>query len=198
VGTTLATLTDHCQLFVEGKAFEQDAPALHKAADEGVPVKALIQANGSGTQEVDGLQILYVENEVELDSRAQKFYVRLPNELLRNQETEDGHRFIGWRYKPGQRVELLVPVEQWEQQIVLPVEAVIKEGAESYVYQEVKGRFERKPVHVEFRDQREAVIESDGTLFPGDKVAVTGAYQIHLDLKNKAGGGTDPHAGHHH
>jgi hypothetical protein len=98
VGTTLATLTDHCQLYVEGKAFEQDAPALHKVADEGVPVTALIQANGSGTQEVDGLQILYVENEVELDSRAQKFYVRLPNELLRNQKTEDGHRFIGWRY----------------------------------------------------------------------------------------------------
>jgi hypothetical protein len=95
-------------------------------------------------------------------------------------------------------VELLVPVEHWEQQIVLPVEAIIKEGAESFVYQEVKGRFERKPVHVEFRDQREAVIESDGTLFPGDKVAVTGAYQIHLDLKNKAGGGVDPHAGCNH
>jgi multidrug efflux pump subunit AcrA (membrane-fusion protein) len=198
VGTSLATLTDHCELYVEGKAFEQDAPALNEATEKGAPVTALINANGSGTREVGGLQILYVENEVELDSRALKFYVRLPNELVRNQQTEDGHRFIGWRYKPGQRVELLVPVERWQQQIVLPVEAVVQEGAESYVYQEIKGHFDRKNVHVVYRDQRHAVIESDGILFPGDKVAAQGAYQIHLDLKNKSGGGPDPHAGHHH
>jgi hypothetical protein len=42
------------------------------------------------------------------------------------------------------------------------------------------------------------VIESDGTLFPGDVVAVSGAYQMQLALKNKAGGGVDPHAGHNH
>jgi multidrug efflux pump subunit AcrA (membrane-fusion protein) len=198
VGTTLATLTDHCQLYIEGKAFEQDAPLLHQAADEKAPITALIKANGSGTREVEGLEVLHVENEVERDSRAQKFYVLLPNELVRNQKTEDGNRFIGWRYKPGQRVELLVPIERWERQIVLPVEAVIQEGAESYVYQEIKGHFDRKPVHVVYRDQRHAVVESDGTLFPGDKVAAKGAYQIHLDLKNKSGGGADPHAGHNH
>jgi hypothetical protein len=35
-------------------------------------------------------------------------------------------------------------------------------------------------------------------LFPDDVVAGEGAYQIHLALKNKAGGGIDPHAGHQH
>ena len=35
-------------------------------------------------------------------------------------------------------------------------------------------------------------------IFPGDVVAGSGAYQIHLALKNKAGGGIDPHAGHNH
>ena len=81
---------------------------------------------------------------------------------------------------------------------MLPVEAVVQEGPEAYVYQEIQGHFDRKPVHVEYRDQRFAVIESDGSLFPGDKVAAKGAYQIHLALKNKSGGGPDPHAGHHH
>jgi len=42
------------------------------------------------------------------------------------------------------------------------------------------------------------VIERDGTLSPGDRVAAGGAYAIHLALKGKAGGGPDPHAGHQH
>jgi multidrug efflux pump subunit AcrA (membrane-fusion protein) len=197
-GSLLATLTDHCELHIEGKAFEQDADALNAAANAGAEVTAIIEGNGSGDHEVAGLRILYVQNRVERDSRALKFYVPLPNELVRNEETPDGNRFIGWRYKPGQRVEVLVPVQKWVKRIVVPVEAVVQDGTEFYVYQQIKGHFDRKPVHVEYRDQRHAVLESDGTLFPGDKVAAQGAYQIHLALKRKAGGGPDAHAGHHH
>ncbi len=197
-GTRLATLTDHCELHVEGKAFEQDAEALNQAANAAADVTAMIDINGSEERSVPGLRILYVENQVERDSRALKFYARLPNELVRNEETADGHRFIGWRYRPGQRVEMLVPIERWTQRIVLPVEAVVQEGVEAYVYQEIQGHFDRRSVHVEYRDQRFAVIENDGSLAPGDQVAVKGAYQIHLALKNKSGGGPDPHAGHQH
>lgn len=197
-GVRLAVLTDHCELYVEGKAFEQDADALNRAANDEAEITAIIEGNGSGDRSVNGLKLLHVENEVERDSRALKFYVLLPNELVRNELMADGHRFIGWRYKPGQRVELQIPVDRWQRRIVLPVEGVIEEGPEQYVYQEVQGGFQRRPVHVEYRDQRHAVIESDGTFFPGDKVAAKGAYQIHLAIKNKAGGGPDPHAGHHH
>jgi len=197
-GTPLASLTDHCQLYVEGKAFEQDADALNEAAAEGVELTALVEGNGSGTHEVPGLRILYVENEVERESRALKFYVRLTNQLVRNEKTPEGHRFIAWRYRPGQRVELLVPVERWEGSLVLPAEAVVREGPEAFVYQQVGDRFERRSVHIEHRDRQWAVVESDGTLFPGDKVAAKGASRIHLALKNRAGGGPDPHAGHHH
>jgi cobalt-zinc-cadmium efflux system membrane fusion protein len=42
------------------------------------------------------------------------------------------------------------------------------------------------------------VIASDGPLKPGDVVAAGGAYQLHLAIKNKSGGGVDPHAGHNH
>jgi len=196
-GVQLATLTDHCELYIEGRAFEQDADALNWAANEKAEVTAIIEAS-SEEREVGGLHIMHVENEVERESRALKFYVLLPNELVRNELAEGGKRFISWRFRPGQRVEVQVPVEHWEGRIVLPVESVIEEGPERYVYQEVQGRFQRRPVHVEYRDQRHAVIESDGTLFPGDRVAVGGAHQIHLAVKNQAGGGPDPHAGHHH
>ncbi|MHC4180139.1 MAG: efflux RND transporter periplasmic adaptor subunit, partial [Planctomycetota bacterium] len=198
-GTRLCTLTDHCELYIEGRAFEHDAHALNEAANNGVPVTAVVEGNGSGKHEVPGLRILYVENQVEVDSRALKFYLRLPNELVRNEATADGHRFIGWRYKPGQRVEVFVPVQRLQNRIVLPVEAVVQEGADWFVYQQVGDRFDRRSVHVEHRDQRHVVIENDGTLFPGvDVVAGKGAYEIHRALKNKANGGVDPHAGHNH
>jgi multidrug efflux pump subunit AcrA (membrane-fusion protein) len=197
-GDPLAILTDHCELYIEGMAFEQDAHALTKAAQQSLPVSAWIESNGDGMQELSDLRVLYIQNEVERDSRALKFYVSLANQLSRHDMSQDGHRFIAWRYRPGQRVEVTVPVETWSQRIVLPVDAVVKEGAEWFVFQQNGGHFDRKSVHVEYRDQRWAVIENDGTLFPGDVVAATGAYQMHLAMKNKAGGGVDPHAGHSH
>jgi multidrug efflux pump subunit AcrA (membrane-fusion protein) len=197
-GDLLCVLSDHAMLYIEGKGFEEDSEKLNEAANSGTPITALIEAKGSGTYTVPDLRILYLENEVELDSRALLFYVRLPNELIRNEQTDDGHRFIGWRFKPGQRVDLAIPIERWENRIVLPVDAVVKEGVEWFVFQKNGGRFDRKPVHVEYRDQRWAVIASDGSLFPGDTVATAGAYQMHLAMKNKSGGGVDPHAGHNH
>jgi cobalt-zinc-cadmium efflux system membrane fusion protein len=81
---------------------------------------------------------------------------------------------------------------------VLPVEAVAREGAESFVFQQNGDHFDRVTVHVKYRDQFWAVIENDGSLFPGDVVALRGAHQLQMALKNQAGGGVDPHAGHNH
>jgi multidrug efflux pump subunit AcrA (membrane-fusion protein) len=197
-GSRLGTLSDHCELYVEGKAFEEDAEALGEAVKRGAHVSAVVESRQAARREVKGLEILYVDNRIEVDSRALKFYVLLPNELVRDETTDGGHRFIAWRYKPGQRVDVRLPVEQWEQRMVVPVDAVVREGAESYVYQQVGDHFDRRLVHVKHRDRRWAVIETEGPLFPGDTVAAKGAYQIHLALKNKAGGQVDPHAGHHH
>jgi hypothetical protein len=66
------------------------------------------------------------------------------------------------------------------------------------VYRQNGDHFDRVPVHIEHRDQTSVVVANDGSLFPGDTVAGTGAYLIHQALKNKAGGGVDPHAGHNH
>lgn len=197
-GDLLCVLSDHGTLYIEGRAFEEDSADLTEAATQGTEITALIETSNRGPRTVSGLKIFYVENEVELESRALRFYVELRNELVRDEQTADGHRFIGWRFKPGQRVQLLVPVERWENRLVLPVDAVVREGPEWFVFQENGDRFFRKSVHVQYRDQRWVVLANDGTLFPGDRVAASGAYQIHLAMKNKAGGAAAPHAGHHH
>ena len=42
------------------------------------------------------------------------------------------------------------------------------------------------------------MIANDGSLFPGDVVAVSRGQQLQLALKNKSAAAIDPHAGHNH
>ena len=180
-------------------AFEQDISTVNRAAAAGRTVSAVLGSKSNGDEEmVRGLGILYLDDKVERESRAFHFFVTLPNHLLRQDQTPDGHRFVYWQFKPGQRTRIRIPVELWTDRIVLPVEAVAQEGAESYVFEANDGHFDRRAVHVEYRDQESVVIANDGALRVGATVAITNSHQMQLALKNKLGGGVDPHAGHNH
>ena len=197
-GATLCQLTDYNELYVEGRAFEQDAAQLIRAAREEWRVTAFREGESNSENEIKDLRIVYVSNEVERDSRALFFYVGLPNRILHAAKSEDGHRFVTWQHRPGQRMQIRVPVEEWSDRIVLPVDAVAKDGVEYYVFRESGHHFDRVPVHVEYEDQFSVVIANDGSISPRDVVATRGAHQLQMALKNKAGGGIDPHAGHNH
>jgi multidrug efflux pump subunit AcrA (membrane-fusion protein) len=197
-GQELCVLADHCELFIEGRAFEDDANRLREAAQKGWSISATHLTGEQDSDKTEGLKVLYLADKIDPESRAFHFYLNLPNKVVLDQKSPEGRRFIQWHFKPGQRMELDVPVEQWTNRIVLPVDAVVEEGAEMYVYRQNGDHFDRVPVHVEYRDRDSVVIANNGALFPGDVVAGEGAYQMHLALKNKAGGGIDPHAGHNH
>jgi multidrug efflux pump subunit AcrA (membrane-fusion protein) len=198
VGRPLCKLGDHASLYIEGRAFEREAQLLTNAVSQGWPVAAAFESGGAKPEIVGDLQIVYLANAVDKESRAFPFYVELPNEIARDARTAEGHRFLSWKYKPGQRVPVLVPVEQWPNRLVVPADAVVQDGAETYVFQRNGDLFERRTVHVEFQDQRSAVLANDGSVFAGEHIVVTGAYQLHLAIKNKSSGGIDPHAGHSH
>lgn len=197
-GETMCVLADYSTLYIEGAAFEQDAPALSRAAANGWQVAALIHEASRRPTVVSGLPIVYVANEVDVESRSLHFYVGLENELLTPPKKAAGPQFVNWKYRPGQRLQLRIPFETFEQQIVLPVDAVTRDGAEQYVFVENGAHFDRIPVHVQYRDQSSVVIAANGALFPGDRVAQRGAHQMQMALKNKSGGAPDPHAGHSH
>lgn len=197
-GDTLAILADHAMLLVEGEAFEQDVPQITRAAAENHPVVAILESKAGPQQRIEGLQIAYVANRIDTESRALHFYVQLPNEIVRDTHGDGDARFVEWRYKPGQRMQLRVPVEEWADRIVLPTEAVAQDGVENYVFRANGDHFDRQAVHVEHRDPQWVVVANDGTLFPGDRVALSAAQQLQLALKNKSGGAIDPHAGHQH
>lgn len=197
-GETLAVLTEHSELFIEGNAFDKDVAAVNRVVEKGWTLRAVVESEDAQPQIIDGLKILYVSGTVDPESRTFHFYAQLKNELIRNFTGPDGHRFLSWRYKPGQRVQLTVPVERWDERIVLPVGAVAQDGVETYVFSPNGDHYDRRPVHVEFRDRFSVVVANDGSVFPGDPVVLAGAQQMQLALKNKAGGGIDPHAGHSH
>lgn len=198
-GDVLFVLADHRELFIEGKAFEQDVQAIGKAVADDRKVSAVIESKSPQPENViEGLSILYMANKVDPDSRAFRFYVTLPNRVLRDKKTADGHSFLDWEFKPGQRVQVRIPTEVWKDRIVVPIEAVAHEGNESFVFQANGDHFDRRAVHVEYRDQLWAVIANDGSIFPGDIIAKSGAFQLQTAMKNKAGGAIDPHAGHNH
>jgi multidrug efflux pump subunit AcrA (membrane-fusion protein) len=196
-GDTLCVLADHCELYIEGTAFDADTPYLRDAVEKNTPVSADILVSTRREQAVKGLKLLYLADQVDRESRALHFYVKLPNEII-SDRTEGSQRFLQWRYNPGQRVELSIPVESWTKRMVVPADAVVSDGAESYVYRQSGDTFVQVPVHVEHRDKKSAVLASDGAIFPGEVIASGGAFQIHLAVKNQSGGAIDPHAGHHH
>lgn len=196
-GTKLSVLGDHCELYIEGHAFEEDASRLIRAANEGWEIVA-VPAEARENQVVQASStILYVSNHVEADSRALPFFMSLENILVQDTE-RDGHRFIGWRYRPGQRMNVRVPVELWERRIVLPREAVIEDGPEAYIFKrEAENHFKRLPVHVEYRDSNWVVLQRNNSLVRRD-IVIVGAYELHLELKAKAGGPVTAHHGHSH
>ena len=198
IGQTLAILADYSTLLIEGEAYEKDIPGVTTAAAEGRPVSVTFESGAGEVREVEGLAIAYLGSTIDASSRTLDFFVTLPNEQAALPAGHTAERAISWRYRPGQRVEVNIPVEEWPERIVLPAAAVAQDGVENYVFRVDGPHFDRQPVQVEYRDPRWVVIANDGALPLGETVALTAARQLLLALKNQSGGGVDPHAGHHH
>lgn len=196
-GDILCDVADFSTLYIEGRAFDQDAPAISASADHQWPVTAIFPGVDSIVTLTD-LKLAFVGTEVDQDSRTLPFYVNLPNMITGRSENDEGQKFISWKYRPGQRLQLQVPVEEWPSEFVVPVDAVTREAADWFVFRQNGRHFERIAVHVKFRDQTSAVIANDGAVFSGDVIALRSAHQMQMALKNKSGAGADPHAGHSH
>ena len=186
-------------LYVEGKAFEDDSERLVQAADQGASIQVAPASGSDSADEVLDLQVQSVANEVDRQSRALKFYLLLPNRLTGKSATgATSKKFISWKYRPGQRMEVRIPTTQvMKNKIVLPPDAVVIEGPNAFVFEQNGDNFDRIDVHVLYRDKDTVVLENDGQLV-GSIIALNGAYQMHLALKNQSGGAIDPHAGHNH
>ncbi len=90
-----------------------------------------------------------------------------------------------WRFRPGQKLRVLVRVERLENVLVLPAEAVAHDLAEAYVFTQNVNTFVRKPVRVLAEDREHAVVANDGSLPAGVFVVQNAAAQLNRMTKSK-------------
>ena len=69
-GDMLCVLADYSELYIQGKAFEQDMPALDRAANRTGASRPWCRPSDRQRQTVADLKILYLANTVEPESRA--------------------------------------------------------------------------------------------------------------------------------
>jgi multidrug efflux pump subunit AcrA (membrane-fusion protein) len=197
-GQVLAYLSRHQSLYVEGRGFKSELPLLARAAERGWPLTATFAEEEKGewpplTQE---LKIRFLANTVDAASQTFPFYVPLTNQ--ERTYASDGKTYRLWRFRPGQRVRLRVPVEPFEGVFVLPAGAVVREGADAYVFLQNGPVFVRKPVHVLYEDDASAVLANDGSVVAGTHVVHAGAGALNRALKAEAAGGDGGHDHHGH
>jgi biotin carboxyl carrier protein len=186
-GQTLCMLANHRLLAIEGRAFRDELPFLERVVKEGWPIEVDFGEESDQEWPAHGqtFKVFYVANSIDPDNRTFRFLMALDNQsrVVEN----DGKSFTLWRFRPGQRVRLLVRVEKLENVFVLPAEAVAREGAEAYVFRQNGDIFDRKPVQVVYQDREYVVLANDGSVPPGIYVAQTGAAQLNRMIKSQSG-----------
>jgi len=196
-GQLLCRLADYQTLYVEGRAFEHHITDIRRAMRQQWPVVTVLNPGDRKSTISDPLRILFQDPKVDPDSGTTHFYVELKNKRATSRRS-DGRVFVDWESRPGQLVEVLVPVERLENKLVVPVEAVAQDGLDNYMFQASGPTFIRRPVTIVYRDQRHAVLGTGSRIYEGDAIATSGAYQLQLAIQNRSGGPVDPHAGHDH
>lgn len=188
-GQLLSTLANHGALYIEGHAFKREAPFLEAAAQHGWSITVeFAEDNPHRWPAIDQtFEIRHLSNAIDTSSRTFDFFIPLQNQA--RVYTKDDQTFIVWRFRPGQRVRLHVPVEQMEDVLVLPAAAVVREGPEAYVFQQNGDLFNRLPVHVLHEDRLHVVIANDGSVTPGVYLAQNAAASLNRVLKAQAASG---------
>ena len=185
-GRRMCRLADYGSLLIEGHVYERDLPAIRQVISKDWAITVSIEQRDGQSQLHTGLRILYLAAAIDDESRAGTFYVELPNRRVNRRV---GNRvYPEWEFKPGQRVEIRVPIEQFKNQLVVPPEAVARHGLEHYMFQAKGDHFVRRAVTIKHRDANRVVIADDGSLHVGGEFAMSAAAQLQLAILNQSAG----------
>jgi cobalt-zinc-cadmium efflux system membrane fusion protein len=209
-GQTLCLLANHQRLFVEGQAFASETKSLAAAAEKSLPIR--IEFPGETPGDWPEVPPLVIHHMGSPPAAGATFPFYLPLENQYHQFTQGGKTRFAWRFRPGQRVRLRLPVEKIVTlgpdgktemlPFVLPAGAVVREGAEAFVFVQNGDVFVKRAVQVLYEDRNETVIARGGNVSAADFVVRTSAAAaINRALKAAAaseGGGGGDHHGHSH
>ena len=188
-GQLLSTLANHQSLLIEGHAFKREASSLAKAAENRWPIRCSFAEDDQTDWPAfdQTLEIRHLANTVDPETRTFGFFISLRNQSRAYEK--DNQTFVVWRFRPGQRVRLQVPVEELKDVLVLPSAAIVREGPEAYVFQQNGDLFNRLPVHVLHEDRLQTVVANDGSVKAGLYLAQSAAASLNRVLKAQAASG---------
>ena len=191
-GEALAVLANHFSLYIKGYGFKKEASRLASAAEKSWNVDVeFTEDDAEGWNAIEqNFEIRHLSNTTDPNSRTFDFFIPLTNQA--RTYTKEGRVFVIWRFRPGQRVNILVPVEKFENVLVFPSEAVAIDGPEAFVFQQNGDLFNRLPVQVIHRDRFHVVVKNDGSISPGFYLAQNAAASLTRVLKAQAASGLKP------
>jgi multidrug efflux pump subunit AcrA (membrane-fusion protein) len=190
-GQLLAKLADHYELLVEGQAFETEAGLVVDATGSGRAVgidflDPVARGPSAGTK----LTIRSV-GRADPAARTFSFYAALPN--AGDTYERGGRAYFSWRYRPGQQVRVRIPTGVIPNVIVLPADAVVRDGPDAYVFRQNGDAYERKPVTIVAEDRLSVAVapgngvESGVFVLRNNAAAVNRAFQA-MQARPTAGG----------
>lgn len=188
-GQALAVLANHQSLYLKGHAFRKEATLIARAAEQNWSIKVDFSEDPASKWPAleQPFQIRHLSNTTDPNSRTFDFYIPLTNQARFYQK--ENQNFVVWRFRPGQRVNLSIPLENIENVLVIPSAAVVFEGPEAYVFQQNGDLFNRIPVKVVHQDRYDIVIANDGSISPGVYLAQNAAASLNRVLKAQAASG---------
>ncbi len=188
-GEVLCYLADYRSLLIEGRGFKKDMPLIQNAARTGVAVDVEYELSEQTTWAAppQQLPIHHLGNLIDSESRTFAFYLLLENACQSYER--DGHARLIWRFRPGERVQLSVPMEPMEQVFVVPAEAVVREGPEAFVFRQNGELFEQLAAQVVHEDRNSIVLANGGKLRAGFFVAQSAAASLQRILKSQQSSG---------
>lgn len=206
-GEAVSDLAYHETLLIEGQAYERDLPTLTTIINDQLPVSIEI-GDDERPVVIDDLRVLFMDNHVDDETQTYRFYIEVPNEVLAENINGQQRRFRTWRFKPGQRGHVRIPMNTWENLVVLPADAVTEEGVDHVLFRRIAihdhfhgdtpphAELKKLVVSVRYRDQRTVVIDHRNQLSPKQTIAVSQADML-LRASGDSGGHGHDH-GHEH
>ncbi len=191
-GENIMVLANHATLYIRGHAFKHEAQNIARAAENHWPVEIDFteQTDILWGENPQSFEIRHLSNSIDPLTRTFDFIIPLRNQ--HRTYSKGGSEFVLWRFRPGERVTIEVPVEKLDDVIVLPQNAVVHEGPEAYVFTQNGNFFNRLPVHILYQDRTHAVIANDGSITLGFYLAQGSASSLNRVFKSQSASGTRP------
>ena len=187
-GQRLCRIVDHGRLLVKAHAWPRDLAAVTQAVKSGWSLE-IEPADNPGREPRRTVAFRYAASEVETESQTVAFFCALDNKPI----SEEGPAASTWRFRPGEPVIVHVPVEEWEDALVLPAVSVVRDGPQSWVFVRDGDDFVRHEVVERHRDTKSVVLDEGSARFGDQRLAREGAYQLHMAIKMATGGGAPVH-----